>query len=74
MSFLFPHPAAPTPPPPPPNPANIASPSIIEQGAAERSQLAGAQGAGSDGTDVTGGKNGIPGNTTANPAKTLLGA
>jgi hypothetical protein len=50
----------------------MASPSIAQQGAAERQQLAGAAGAGFSGTDVTGGKGGAPTNTTAAP-KSLLG-
>jgi hypothetical protein len=69
MSMLFGGPKLPDPPPPPPNPANLAAPSIMEQGAAERKTLAGAQGAGSDGTNVTGGQGASAPSTT----KSLLG-
>ena len=73
MSFLSPK--LPTPPPPPPNPSNPAAPSILEQGAAERRALAGADGAGFDGTDA-GGNVAPPTNTTNAPAggvKQILG-
>lgn len=69
MSFFGPR--APDPAPPPPNPTNPAAASIMEQGAAERSKLAGAEGAGSDGTNVTGGKAAAP--STTNNQKSLLG-
>jgi hypothetical protein len=68
MSFMFP--SAPPPPPPPPAPPQLGQPSIAEQGAAERQALANAQGAGSNGTDVTGGQGAAAPTTT----KTLLGA
>ncbi len=74
MSFLSP--SLPAPPPPPPNPTNLSAPSIIEQGASERAQLASASGQGSDGTNVTGGQGVANPATTANPgaSKTLLGS
>ena len=75
MSFLFP--SAPAPPPPPPNPSNLATQSISEQGAAQASALANANGAGYDGTDVTGGKGAKDPTTTANASsgmKSLLGS
>lgn len=68
MSFLFPK--APPAPPPPPNPASLADSSIMQQGAAERKRLAGAEGSGSNGTDTTGGQGAAPPATT----KSLLGA
>jgi hypothetical protein len=71
MSFLMP--SLPAPPPPPPNPTNLAAPSIMEQGAAERAQLASASGQGSDGTNVAGASQAAPAQTTANPMKTVLG-
>jgi hypothetical protein len=69
MSMLFGGPSVPAAPPPPPNPSSVASPSIMEQGAAERASLAGAEGAGSGGTDVTGGQGAAAPSTT----KSLLG-
>ena len=73
MSFLFGSPKAPPPPPPPPNAPSMASPSIAEQGAAERQTLASAAGAGFTGTDVTGGRGAANPQTTATPVKSLLG-
>lgn len=74
MSFVFGTPKAPAPPPPPPAAPQLGAASIMEQGAAERETLASAQGAGSTGTDVTGGQ-GVKGATatTANQQKSLLG-
>lgn len=63
----------PPPPPPPPNAPTLAQPSIAEQGAAARASLQGAEGAGLNGTDVTGGSGAPPPTTTNTPAKTLLG-
>jgi hypothetical protein len=82
MSFLFGSPKAPPPPPPPPAAPQLANPSIAEQGAAERQKLASAEGQGTDGTDVTGGRGAANPRTTAAPApvvgttasKALLGA
>lgn len=54
MSMLFSGPKAPSPPPPPPNPPTLANPSIAETGLAERSRLSNAEGAGFNGTDLTG--------------------
>ena len=72
MSFLFGGgPSAPPPPPPPPSAPQPAQPSIAEQGAAERQALAGAEGAGSDGTDVTGGRGVQAPQTTASPAASM---
>lgn len=81
MSFLFgsSQAAAPPPvPPPPPTPPTLATPSISEQGAAERASIASAEGQGFTGTDVTGGQGSASPNTT-NPAsqmtqKSLLGS
>lgn len=67
MAFLFPK--TPAPPPPPPNPASPADASIMEQGAAERTALANAEGAGFNGTDVTGGQ----GTKSPTTTKTTLG-
>lgn len=69
MSFLMPKPEAPVPPPPPPAPPAAASPSISQQGAAERTSLASAAGEGFTGTDVTGGQGAAAPATT----KSLLG-
>ena len=69
MSFLFGSPQAPPPPPPPPAAPRIANPSIAEQGTSERQALAGAEGAGTNGTDVTGGQGAANPSTT----KSLLG-
>lgn len=62
-------PPAPQAPPPPPNPATLSTPSIIEQGAAERARLAGAEGSGLDGTVLTGGQ----GVQNVSTTKSLLG-
>ena len=70
MSFLFGSPKAPVPPPPPPQPPQLANPSIAEQGAAERRNLASAEGQGFTGTDVTGGQ----GSKNPSTTKSLLGA
>lgn len=70
MSFLFGGAKAPAAPPPPPNPPTLSTPSIAEQGAAERAQLAGGEGARFNGTDVTGGQGAKAPQTT----KSLLGA
>lgn len=69
MSMLFSSPAAPPPPPPPPNAPRMAQPSIMSQGASERSQIEGEEGAGFNGTDVTGGQGAKAPATT----KSLLG-
>ena len=74
MSVLLP--SAPAPPPPPPNPPQLST--VAQQSAEERQRTASAQGAGSDGTDITGGQGVKPPNTTANPGgstapKTQLG-
>lgn len=61
-------PKPPPPPPPPPNAPDLSRPSIAEQGAAERASLTGAEGAGFNNTDVTGGSGG------ATPAQTTAGA
>ena len=69
MSFLFG--GGPKPPPPPPT---LASPSIMQQGASERSELAAANGEGMSGTDVTGGQGAKAPSTTASGAgKSTLG-
>lgn len=68
MSFLMP--SAPTPPPPPPNPVNLNSPSVMQQGMAERSRLAGAEGAGLDDTVKTSGQ-GVT--DVAKTTKSILG-
>lgn len=69
MSFFSQPSTAPPPPPPPPTAPAAASPSIAQQGAAERTSLAGAEGAGLGGTDVTGGQGAKAPATT----KSLLG-
>lgn len=76
MSMIFGTPKAPAPPPPPQQPAQLTSPSIAEQGASERSRLAGAEGAGFDGTLKTSSQGAAAPSTTASPAggKTLLGS
>lgn len=64
-------PKPPPPPPPPPNAPDLSQPSIAEQGAAERASLTGAEGAGFNNTDVTGGSGGaIPAQTTAGAQQT----
>ena len=75
MATLFNPPKAPAPPPPPPNPPSLSNASIAEQGAAERTALQNAEGAGFGGTDITGGQGAAAPATTANPSqsKTLLG-
>jgi hypothetical protein len=73
---IFNPPKAPAPPPPPANAPQLASPSIAEQGAAERATLSAAQGAGFNGQDKTGGQGAAPPGTTASngaPQKSLLG-
>jgi hypothetical protein len=65
---MFGAPAPPAAPPPPPNAATTATPSVMEQGAAESARLNSANGAGFLGTDVTGDKAGNPATT-----KTVLG-
>lgn len=67
---MFGGPKAPDPPPPPPAPPSLAQPSIVQQGAAEREQLASAGGQGFTGTDVTGGQGAGAPSTT----KSLLGS
>lgn len=67
--MIFDPPKPPAIPPPPPSAPNIAQPSIAEQGAAERTSLASAQGQGLNGTDVTGGQGSAPPPTT----KSILG-
>lgn len=75
MSFLAPKAPAPPPvPPAPPAPPTPASTSIIEQGATQRATIAGAEGAGFEGMDVTGGQGAQTPSTTANPQKSLLGS
>lgn len=69
MSFLFGSPSPPPPPPPPPAAPQMASPSIMEQAAAEKRTLASAEGQGYNGTDVTGGQGAKAPSTT----KSLLG-
>jgi len=69
MSFVFGTPKAPAPPPPPPAAPQAGASSIIQQGAAERETLSSAQGAGTLGTDVTGGQGAKDATTT----KSLLG-
>ncbi len=71
MSFLTGGntPQAPAPPPPPPAPTSVAQTSIMQEGAAQRSRIKGAQGSGFAGTDVTGGQGAAPARTT----KSLLG-
>lgn len=54
MAALFSSPPTPAMPPPPPAPPVLAT-SLAEQGAAARARLAGAQGAGTNGTDLTSG-------------------
>lgn len=69
MSFLAPK--APAPPPPPPAAPQSGQSSIMEQGAAERDTLSSAKGAGTLGTDVTGGQ-GVSAAETST-TKSLLG-
>jgi hypothetical protein len=69
MSFLMPSP--PTPPPPPPNPVNLSSPSVLQQGMAERSRLESAEGAGFGDTLKTGGQ-GVT--DVAKTTRSLLGS
>lgn len=70
MSMIFGGGQSPPPPPPPPPAApQLASPSIMEQGMAERETLATAAGEGLEGTDVTGGQGAKAPSTT----KSLLG-
>jgi hypothetical protein len=69
VSFLFGAPSPPPPPPPPPAAPQAASPSIMEQGAAEKRTLASAEGQGYLGTDVTGGQGAKAPSTT----KSVLG-
>lgn len=64
---------SPPPPPPPPNAPSLAQPSIAEQGASARAAMQGAEGAGFNGTDVTGGQGAAAPQTTAQPTKSLLG-
>ena len=64
-------PSAPPPPPPPPIPPTLATPSVAQSGAAERARLQAQEGAGFNGTDVTGGK-GLPAPETTK-TKSLLG-
>lgn len=66
---MFGSPPVPAAPPPPPNAATLATPSVLDQGQAESARLAGAEGAGSNGTDVTGGQGAKAPATT----KTVLG-
>jgi hypothetical protein len=74
MSFLAPKAPAPPPvPPAPPAPPTPASTSIIETGATQRAAVTGADGAGFEGNDVTGGQGAPSPSTTANPQKSLLG-
>lgn len=70
MSMVFGSPSAPPPPPPPPAAPQLASPSIAQSAAMEKETLAGAEGGGLNGTDVTGGQ-GVKGPT--NTTKSLLG-
>lgn len=68
---LFSSPKAPPPPPPPPAAPQMASPSVAQSAAIEKETLASAEGAGSNGTDVTGGQGVSKGST--NTTKSLLG-
>ena len=68
MATLFGGPSVPAPPPPPPAPPTMASPSIMEAGAAGRRQMS-AEGA-LEGTNPTGGQ-GVKNEDTTK--KALLG-
>lgn len=69
MSMVFGSPKAPAPPPPPPAAPQIASPSVAQAASMEKETLASAEGAGLNGTDVTGGQ----GVKEATTTKSLLG-
>lgn len=70
MSMPF-GPSTPAPPPPPPSAPQAASPSIAQNAAVQKETLANAEGAGNNGTDVTGGQGAKAPSTTA--SKSLLG-
>ena len=63
MAALFSSPPSPAPAPPPPAPPTLNA-SLAEQGAAARARIAGAQGAGTNGTAVTGGQGAADPQTT----------